>query len=164
VTTVGPRMRTCGGKLWKMGGKGVILGGCISMLTGLGRWDTIGNKVLGEEKCWQSQHKDVEPVVLPPGHFAQRRTSPEDHVWPASDRHIAYYSGGAVDLGEWDPAIVDRRKPEPKGVPVQLSKRDQWLDNREILRRHTLGIPVSEQGEFDVNAFLRRMRTVNPSS
>jgi hypothetical protein len=136
-------MRTSKGRLWRTGPEGFILGCCLSTRVNMPGWSAYPNDV-GPEGRWAKDH-GVAPVVLPPGHFAHLRSGDHArHVWPASDEHIALRSGGAWDLGPWDPLVVDQDAAEPPARFVEADSAHVFLDPGELLARVILGVPSAE--------------------
>jgi hypothetical protein len=81
--------------------------------------------------------------MQPPGHFAHIRSGDHArHVWPASDEHIAYMSGGAWDLGTWNPRVVDQ--VEPEGAFLAPGIEHALMDPRELVLRTVPGVPSRE--------------------
>jgi len=135
-------MRTRDWRLWLLGDEGFVLGCCLAARCELPGWGGYPNSI-GAEGAWQKAHG--EPLtVLEAGDFAQLRDPEVAHVWPASDGHIAMRSGGAVDVGAWDPHLVDGRRPLPRGVAVTWEDDDMLLDPVELMRRSVLGVPSAE--------------------
>lgn len=130
-------MRTTSDRLWRVvGAAGGALGGCLAARVGLS-WARVPN-VIAPEVVFSHEHGP--PGVVPIGHYAHVRRAGVAHVWPASDEHIA--NGLALDLGSWDPGVVDGVRPVPLGTPV--TARDPWMDDIELLNRQIAGVPSEE--------------------
>jgi len=117
-------LRTREGRLWRtLGERGTILGGCLAARVGVASWADIPNDI-GPEQRWQKRVPLSNILTLPPGHFAQCRWPEGSHTWDRSDRHIAFASGGAVDLGAWSEDVVNLRQAEPEATSLGLTPRD----------------------------------------
>jgi len=79
----------------------------------------------GEDEAWcKAMYRDGRmPFTLPPEHFCYQRWADYEHTWPCTDYEIrTSWDAPFLDLGPFDPEIVNGSKPRPSGFDIGVAE------------------------------------------